>query len=487
MSIQRNTLINFAGAATLIVMSLVTVPVYLQTIGEARYGILALVWLFLDYFGFFDLGMGKATANQMASLRDAPTPEREAVFWTGALVNGALGVLGGLVLWWCGYYLLGSYFGAKVSPAMQEEVRAALPWLAVAVPVATLSAVCVAALEARERFLVLNGLQVSTTALFQLLPLAMAWWQGPALDGLIAAAVAARVAASLPLFLACRRYVPLQGLPRFRSALVGTLVRYGGWVTVTALVSPILVSLDRVLIGAQIGPRAVAHYAVPYSLVTKFQLFPASLSRALFPRFSLLDWAASGQLAHEAVLSLVAVITPLIVAGMVVMKPFLSLWVGADLAEVSAPVGEVLLIGVWINCLAVIPFGMLQGQRRPDVVAKFHALELIPYVAVLWMGLEFAGVQGAAWAWVLRVSADAVLLFSAAGLRSRVSPLLWSGLGLLLVLQLGLDVAGDSLVIRASLGVVLLLVAVYWSLRLAPESLRVFLNRFVPFLSVAKQ
>lgn len=41
--------------------------------------------------------------------------------------------------------------------------------------------------------------------------------------------------------------------------------------------------------------------------------------------------------------------------------------------------------------------------------------------------------------------------------------------------------------IRASLGVVLLLVAVYWSLRLAPESLRVSLNRFVPFLSVAKQ
>lgn len=106
----------------------------------------------------------------MASLRDAPTPEREAVFWTGALVNAALGVLGGLVLWWCGYYLLGSYFGAQVSPGMQEEVRAALPWLAVAVPVATLSAVCVAALEARERFLVLNGLQVSTAALFQLLP-----------------------------------------------------------------------------------------------------------------------------------------------------------------------------------------------------------------------------------------------------------------------------------------------------------------------------
>jgi O-antigen/teichoic acid export membrane protein len=98
MSVKRNTLINFAGSLVPLLISLVFVPVYLQTVGEARYGVLALAWLFLDYFGLFDLGIGKATANQLARFRDAPIPARAALFWMGALINGVLGLFGGMVL-----------------------------------------------------------------------------------------------------------------------------------------------------------------------------------------------------------------------------------------------------------------------------------------------------------------------------------------------------------------------------------------------------
>jgi Na+-driven multidrug efflux pump len=113
-------------------------------------GVLVLVWLFVGYFEFFDFGIGKATANQMSRLRDAPISAREEVFWTGALINGMLGLLGGLVLLAAGHYGTNAYFDHKLSGELDDEIRMALPWLALAVPIGTVSAVGVAALEARE-------------------------------------------------------------------------------------------------------------------------------------------------------------------------------------------------------------------------------------------------------------------------------------------------------------------------------------------------
>jgi O-antigen/teichoic acid export membrane protein len=477
MSIKRNTLINLAGATAPILISLIIVPFYLRLVGEARFGVLVLVWLFVGYFEFFDFGIGKATANHMARLRDGPTSARETAFWTGALINGMLGLLGGLVLLVAGYYGLTAYFGDKLSGELDDEIRMALPWMALAVPVGTVSAVGVAALEARERFLTLNTLQVLVTALIQLSPLLVAWWRGPALDGLIAATVICRIGANLPVFLACRRYVPLRGRPRFRKSLAAPLFRYGGWMTVTAVIGPILVSVDRLLIGAHIGLGAVAHYAVPYNLVTKLQILPASLVRTLFPRFSLLEWEEGAPIARQAVLGLAAITLPMTVVAVIVMKPFLGVWIGAEFAEVAAPVGEILLIGVWINSLAWVPAVMLQGQGRPAIVAKLHILELIPYVAILWIGMAWAGLPGAACAWVLRVAIDALLMFWASGLPARVFSVLWTGMALIAVVQLAVHFTAEMPVICRIVAIAALIAVIFYSVRIAPNGLRLILAR----------
>jgi O-antigen/teichoic acid export membrane protein len=482
-SIKRNTLINLAGATAPTLISLMIVPLYLRLIGEARFGVLVLVWLVVGYFEFFDFGIGKATSNHMARLRDGPTSAREAAFWTGALINGMLGLVGGLVLLVGGHYGLTGHFGDKLSGQLTEEIRTALPWMALAVPVGTVSAIGIAALEARERFLALNTLQVLVTALIQLSPLLVAWWRGPALDGLIAATVIIRIAANLPIFLACRRYVPLRARPRFCKSLAAPLFRYGGWVTVTAVIGPILVSVDRLLIGSQIGLSAVAHYTVPYNLVTKLQILPASLLRTLFPRFSVLEWEECVPIARQAVFALAAITLPFTVVAIILMKPFLIVWIGAEFAEVSAPVGEVLLIGLWINSLAWVPAVMLQGQGRPAIVAKLHALELIPYVVILWIGVTWAGLPGAAWAWALRVAIDALLMFWASGLWAQVFSVLWTGMALIAVVQLAGHLTAEMPMIRGTVTIAVLIAAIFYGLRVAPNDLRLILSRAVPFVS----
>ena len=93
----------------------------------------------------------------------------------------------------------------------------------------------------------------------------------------------------------------------------------------------------------------------------------------------------------------------------------MSLWMGADFASHATPVIELLLVGAWVNGIAFIPYSFLEGQGRPDLVAKLHALEFLPFIVTLWFLLHRFGLPGAALAWSGRVAVDALLLFECPG------------------------------------------------------------------------
>ncbi|MBU2754226.1 flippase [Acidithiobacillus sp. CV18-2] len=420
-SVARSTLINLAGAIVPALLLLFTVPHYLALIGEARYGVLALVWLLLGYFGIFDLGFGRAVANKMAALHDAPAEARENVFWTGWLISLATGLLGGLLLYGAGSWLFAYVF--HVPPFLRGEVEAAMPWLVLALPLATSLSLLAGTLEGRQAFLSMNMGQIAGTVAYQLLPLGLAYAGYHSLAVFIPAAIGGRLVSVLLLFQASRRQVPLQSMPRVDASLIKLLFRYGGWITVTGAIGPLLTVFDRFLIGSQIGMAAVTAYTVPYNLVTYLSVLPGSLQTALFPNFSRLSTAEALDLLRRSLLTILAVFSPVIVLAELLVKPFLILWIGAKLAAEAAPVAQILLLGIWINAIAYMPFAYLQGRGRPDLPARFHLLELAPYGVLLWLGIGWLGIAGAAWVWTLRVTADYFLLVLAAKVRT-IHPML---------------------------------------------------------------
>ena len=478
--IGRNTALNLGGALVPLLLSLATVPAYLHLIGEARFGVLAVVWAVLGYFGVFDLGLSRATANHIARMRYDPPAARERVFWTALSINATVGAIGGLILFVIGHVLLGTIL--KVSLDLQSEAIAALPWLAFAVPLTTVTLVLAGTLEGRERFLAVNALTISGIAMFQLAPLGYAHWVDANLAGLIMSSTFALVASTVLSFVVTARSLPVRGRPRIDGDQLGSLLRYGGWITVTGLVGPLLTILDRILIGAVLGAQAVTRYTVPFALVSRAQILSSSLARTVFPRFSMLEFDDAAKVGRESLTVLAAVMTVITVVGAVALDPFLRVWVGSDIASSSAPVGEILLMGMWVNSVAVVPFALLQAQGRPDLPAKFHLLELPPYIGGLVVGLHLDGIRGAAWAWSARAAADAVLLFWAAGNASQRAALAdWRALARGGILTAAACVASLTFFsipsLRLAVGGALGLASCAWAWQVAPPQARLLLPR----------
>ena len=445
-------------------IGVVSVPVYLHLIGNDRYGVLAIVWLFLGYFGLFDPGLTRAALYHIARLvEDEDAVERESVFWTALLVNMIFGLVGGLVLYFVAKPLFMTTF--KMPETMREEVMKSLPWLSASITVSIFTAILGGALQARERFAEYNVLYAGNALGAQLVPLAVAYWRGPDLAWLIPAVIIARMLGTIPSFFVLRKAMPLGIGGGFDRSMLKPLFTYGGWVTISNLINPILGSMDRMLIGSVLSAEAVAFYTVPFNLVSRFSVLPGAVASGLFPRLSRGEMSERSRLAGEAVVTLSAVMTPVMIFSIAALPIFMRLWVGQAFASHAVPVGIALLVGVWVNSLAYIPAAHLGSINRPDLPAKFHAYEVIPFLAVLWVGLHYFGLLGAAWAWTLRVAVDAVLLFIVAGKTPgwvRVLP------GGAMVLAATLFTPKSFLSLATLVELTLLVAGTIWSWRVSP-------------------
>jgi O-antigen/teichoic acid export membrane protein len=410
--IGRNTVINTLGSIVPLAVTVVTVPPYLRLLGEERYGVLAFVTVLLSYFSVFDLGLDRATSNQIARLRESAPFRMRSVFWTAIVVNLLVGAFGGLVLFGIGDLLLGDVLRAP--EVLRQEAVAALPWLGLAVPIIAVTSVTTGALEGLERFGTISVLTIGTVTALQILPLAYAYWFDVNLTHLIAVGVLCLLLGLGVGFVAAGRVVHAGKRPRFARADARALLRYGRWITLSSIVAPLLTVMDRVVIGAVSGAARVTQYTIPFTLVSRSLIVSSALGRTLFPRLSSLSEQHADVVHRRSLAGLLVVITPMTVGGLVLCGPFLELWLGGSLAMTSTPVARILLLGMWVNGLATIPYVYLQARGKPDITAKIHVAEVIPYALALWAGLSLAGIRGAAWAWVARAGADAVLLFWAA-------------------------------------------------------------------------
>ncbi len=411
--IARNSSWNLLGQVTPLAAAFLCIPSILRGMGDARFGVLTLAWMIVGYFSFFDLGLGRALTHVL-SIQGTSKKQSDPGHTIGPalLVLAGLGAAGGLVMALVAPWLVHRVL--RLPPDLVTETEWALRVIGVTVPFVTLTSGLRGVVEARQMFRDLNLLRIPVGLLGYVGPWIVVQFS-PKLEATMVVLLGVRVVGAVAHAWLARRAFPNACLRwRVRIPELRALLVSGGWMTVSNVIGPIMVNMDRFVLGAMVSVTAVAFYATPYEIVTRLLTVSAAVSAALFPSFSSAqdpkEFAQARQSYGRAIVLLFAILGPGVLAIIVGAQWGLSRWLSPDFALESAPVLRILAVGVLLNSLATVPFTWIQAAGMPRITALVHILELPLYLVLLWTLVRVDGIRGAAIAWTARVALDAAIL-----------------------------------------------------------------------------
>ena len=410
--LARNTGFSLAGQAATLTVAFFAVPLLVDGLGTARFGVLALAWVVIGYAQVFDLGIGRAliklTSEKLGTGRESEVP---SFFWTALIGMTVLGfVMGGAVA------LVSPWLvGVLNVPANLEQETLTTFWvLAGGLPLAISGAALRAHLEALQRFDLVNAVVIPASVLTYFGPVLMLQLTD-SLPAVVSAVVFSRVVSWVVNALLVFRVTPaIRRELELRRDALRRLIGFGGWVTIWNVINAFLIAADRFLVGALVSITAVAYFATPYEVMTKLLVVSIALAGVFFPAFALNLEASPRRIA--------AIFSGGIRFGFIALFPVslvtvafafegLDLWLGGAFAENSEVVLQWLAVGVLIASLNQIGLGLVQSSR-PDLPAKLALVELPLYLGLFLLLLETYGIEGAAAAWAIRAAVEGIVLLA---------------------------------------------------------------------------
>lgn len=405
MSIIKNSIWNLVGY---VIPSLVAIPAlgYMaHKLGPELFGIYTIAIAVVGYAGIFDMGLTRAITREIAIYRNN-SAERQKIIASATVFLLALSTLGGcLVL----IFSASIVHFLNITAADFVDINNSFKLLALTIPIFLLNQLWIAILEGDEKFKAVNIQKSFSSTFIAGMPALFVIFDGTLLSA-IAGLLISRIISLLIAFLLVRNEIVQSGM-RLDLVTFKRLIFFGGWITVSNIISPAMVYFDRFIISNMLGARHVAYYSGPSEAIARLGILPAAVGRAIFPKLSCAGH--KDELKRNMTVSwllMFAVCAPVVIIGIVFAENILHLWLGTSYAAHSKNILIILLVGFLFNALAQVPFTAIQSAGKAKITALLHCVEIIPYFVMLYFFVQHYGLIGVAFAWSIRVIVDWIIL-----------------------------------------------------------------------------
>ncbi len=410
--LARNTVYNLIGHISPLLVAFIAIPYLIKGMGIERFGVLAIAWTVIGYFSLFDMGIGRATTKFVSEFyaRGYQQKLRGLVKASLILLSG-FGIIAGIILASITPWLVNDLL--NIPDYLLSETQRSFYLLAAFVPVALLISGARGVLESQQRFGVINAIRIPSSAAAFLVPLIVLSFSRSLFP------IVGLLAASRMLTLIFYIHYCFKGLrgtgseAKMEKGYFRKLLGYGGWLTVSNVIAPLLGNTDRFFIGGILTLSAVAYYATPFDMVNKLFIIPVGIMGVIFPAFSAFSSGEKDRLdnLHRRTVNYILIsVIPLVACIIVFARPLLNIWLGAEFATESAIVLQLLAAGVLFSSVARAPFNAIQALGRADLTAKLFLLELPIYLGLLILLTKTFGIIGTAGLWLGRLVIELAIL-----------------------------------------------------------------------------
>ncbi|CPR13639.1 oligosaccharide flippase family protein [Brenneria goodwinii] len=408
---------NLLGFVVPIISAILAIPFLIKNIGLERFGILTLIFSLIGFMNVFDFGLTRAITRSVVKYKDDKNRLLSSIK-TGWFLLLCVLLCISISLLFANRYISETIFNPS-NKIIEQEINHSLIFIALSLPFVISQSVFVGVMEGCDAFKKISLGRIPFSLLMYLVPVTISFFI-PSLSYITFSLCILRVIMAIIFYLLMSRELIKISKQKIMEAKISKnicfeLIKYGGWVSVSNIIAPIMLYIDRFFVSSIIGASVVAYYTTPYEIVSKMSIVAVSISGVLFPLLSskiFTDINSANKYFLKATFGIFFVLIIPVLLGLFLSKTILELWIDHSFAEQSYIIFCGFLIGFLIHGLMQPAFTWIQASGKPFITALAHVFDILLYVFYFPYLTKHYGTVGAVSAWVLRVSISLLVLHS---------------------------------------------------------------------------
>ena len=395
--ITLNSLANLLRYTVYVVVTFIMTPYTIRKLGMDNYGLWVLVLAIVGYSGLLEMGVQTSVVKLVAQKNAANELDGlQRIVSTAYAFFQGVGLLVACVL----ILVVPFFIPAMVASSKEQETMRLLFMIlginaAICFPAYVLGGV----IYGMQRYVAKSGLEV----FFSIANAALIYLvleQGMGIVGLAIVKTVIDVAGIAALFLLTKKILPVLKirLGEVTFSSFRELFSLGGKIFISSITNRIADNTESVLISVILSNTWTTVFSIPKRLVDYIKEISVTATASFMPMFS--DFDGRGDIAQIVKLYeqysryILIIIVPFISSIMVLGVPFISLWIGDELATKGGNLVSYLSVTFLIDSLQPLGWRLMIGVGKIDFMVKVSVCLSVGYLALAALLVNILGIEG---------------------------------------------------------------------------------------------